>query len=108
MKIIENSAKRLELRIDGAVTAGLCILDRNTGEAEITRFIIGLPYSKRRVSLAQVSDITVKRPNARKAYYATLRLTSGDDVVLAGTTKDDAMDVARAIRDFLRAKPVAG
>jgi hypothetical protein len=106
MKIIESSARRLELRIDGIGTGGVCALDRNTGEAEITRLIVGVPYSKKRVSLAQVSDITVKRPNERKTYYATLRLTSGEDITLGGTNKEDAMEAARAIRDFLRAKPV--
>ena len=107
MKIIENSARRLELRVEGTGTGGLCVLDRNTGEVEVTRFIVGFPYSKKRMSLAQVSDITVKRPSERKTYYATLRLTSGEDIVIGGTSKEDAMDAARAIRDFLRAKPVA-
>jgi hypothetical protein len=107
MKIIENSAKRLELRIGSAGRVGVCVLDRGTGEAEVTRFVIGLPYSKKRVSLAQISDITVKRPTERKTYYATLRLTSGEDLAIGATNKEGAMDAARAIRDFLRAKPAA-
>ena len=105
MKVIENSARRLELRVESSGTSGLCVLDRNTGEAEITRFVIGLPYSRKRVSLGQVADVTVKRPNERKTYYATLRLTNGEDLSVGGTTKEDAMDAARAIRDFLRTKP---
>lgn len=104
MKIIENSARRLELRVEG-VAGGLCVLDRNAGEAEVTRFVVGIPWSKKRMSLSQISDITVKRPNERKTYYATLRLTNGEDILIGGTTKEDAMDAARAIKDFLRAKP---
>jgi len=81
------------------------VLDRNSGEAEITRFIFGLPWNKKRVSLGQVSNVTVKRPNERKTYFATLQLTNGEELRLTGTSKEMAMDMARMIRDFLRAKP---
>jgi len=105
MKIIESSAERLALRVEGTLAAGQCVLDRNTGKAEVTRLILGLPWTKQRVSLEHVTDVTVKRPNDRKAYFATLLLTNGKDLRLKGTSKDIAMDAARAIRDFLRAKP---
>jgi hypothetical protein len=108
MKIIENSARRLDLRVEGMLHAAQCALDRNTGEAEIVRFVLGLPWIKRRVSLGQVSNVTVKRPNNRKSYFATLQLANGEELKLAGTSKDVAMDAARAIRDFLRAKPTVG
>ncbi len=104
MKVIENSARRLELRVSGTLEAGACVLDRNAGEAEVTRFLLGFPWSKKRVSLAQVANVTVKRPNSRKAYFATLQLTNGEDLMLGGTNKEDAMDAARTMRDFLKVK----
>jgi len=41
----------------------------------------------------------------RKTYFATLQLTNGEELRLTGTSKEMAIDMARTIRDFLRAKP---
>ena len=106
MKIIENSARRLELRLDGAgVAGGHCVFDRDTGEAEITRSLFGiLPYLRKKLSLAQIATITVKRPTNRKRYRPTLQLTMGEDIPIASLTKEEALDAAKTIRDFLRGK----
>src|SRR5271166_5249489 len=100
MKIIENSTRRLELRLARhGVSAGLCVLDRDSGEAAITRFALGIPYLWKRLPLSQITGVIVRRGTQRRAYHPMLELTFGDALSIGGYTKDDALEAARAIKD---------
>ena len=111
MKIIENSTRRLELRLEGngiAATAGHCIFDRDQGYARITRVAFGIiPYLKRTLPLNQVASVTVKRTSNSKTYHPTLQLSGGDNFRIVAMAKDDALAAAKTIRDFLRGRAYA-
>lgn len=103
LKVIENSARRLRLRLDGrGVSTGICSLDRERCVAHVVRYALGIPYRRRQIALSQIMGVAVKRKGDRGVYYPMLELRFGEDVSIGGYTKEDAMKAARAIRDFLK------
>ncbi|HEY0301634.1 MAG TPA: hypothetical protein VGC36_09890 [Rhizomicrobium sp.] len=105
IEVIENSLQRLRLRLGGwRVGAGVCTLDRETDIADFARLALHVPYRHRRVALGDVRSVVVKRRGRRKAYCPVVEVRIGEPISLGEYTKQDALEAARAIRDFLAAQ----
>ena len=103
MKIVENTCERLALRISRfGLSTGVCVLDRKSGATTVTRFALIVPYFRRRVSLSQVREVTVRRVGEQSGYRPVLKIALGREIVLGEFDKDDALEAAKLIRDFLR------
>src|ERR1700753_1129226 len=103
MDIIEHSAQRIRLRVGGGASTAICTRDRASGTAEVTRALVGVRYRRKRVALSSVANVAVRRRTKGKAYRPVLEMRFGDAIPLGDYGKDEALDAARAIRDFLRA-----
>ncbi|MDE2163378.1 MAG: hypothetical protein KGJ53_09460 [Alphaproteobacteria bacterium] len=103
MKVIEHSAQKLRLRLGSTgLSIGICTLDRESDLAAITRLALIVPYHHKQIALSEVTGVTVKRKGRRKTYYPMLELRFGRDFSIGGYAKEDAVQAARAIRDFLK------
>ena len=103
MKVIEHSARRLRLRLRrNGLSTGICTLDRGSDFAVITRFALLVPYYREKIALSEITGITVKRKGRRKTYHPVLELRLGRDFSIGGCTKEDAIQAAQAIREFLK------
>ncbi len=102
IEIIEHTGRRLKLRCRGrGASTSTCTLDLDRNVAEISRALV-IPYRHTRVELSNVHDVVVRKEDRRKDYQPVFELRVGRVVSLGGYTKDDALEAARAIRDFLR------
>ena len=61
-----------------------------------------IPYHFKRIALSEIKGVGVKRKGVKKIYNPILELRSGKDISIGGYTKEDAVEAARAIRDFLK------
>lgn len=103
MKVLKQSAQRLQLRLGlRGISTGICTLDRERNVADIAQFALAIPYHFKRVALSEIKGVGVKRKGLRKIYNPILELRSGRGVSIGGYTKEDAVEAARAIRDFLK------
>lgn len=103
MKVIKQSEQRLQLRLGSrGISTGICTLDRERNVADIARFALAVPYHFRRVPLSEIKGVGVRRKGLKKIYNPFLELRSGKDVSIGGYSKEDAVEAARAIRDFLK------
>ena len=101
--VIEQSAQRLQLRVGGLVSTAICTLDRASGTAEVARLTLGIAYRRERVPLSDIADVIVQRRSRRTSYRALIEVRPGLDIALGHYSKEEALEAARAIRDFLRA-----
>jgi len=103
LKIVEKSRERLALRITRyGLSAGVCVLDRAHNTTTVVRLAVLIPYHRERVPLSQICDVTVRRSGRRGGYRTALRTRGGRDIALGEFAKEDALDAAKAIRDFLQ------
>ena len=103
MKVIKQTAQRLQLRLGlRGISTGICTLDRERNVADVARFALTIPYHFRRVALSDIKGVGVKRKGLKKIYNPILELKTGKDISIGGYTKEDAVEAARAIRDFLK------
>ena len=101
--IIEDSVTRLQLRVDrNGFRTGLCVLERERDEAEITRFALGVPVQHRRLQLSTISDVMVRRRPSSRDYHPVLVLGSGRTISIGICSKNDAIATMKAIRRFLK------
>ncbi len=101
-EIMERTGRRLKLRCRGnGASTCICTLDLDRNVAEMSRNLV-VPYRRTRVALSNVYDVVVQRHGRRKDYQPVFELRVGRAVSLGGYTKDEALEAARAIRDFLR------
>ncbi|MEJ0025126.1 MAG: hypothetical protein WDN01_03770 [Rhizomicrobium sp.] len=102
VKIIERSDKRLKVHCgERSASASVCTIDRDLDIAEISWLTLRIPFRRKRVALSNVLDIAVRRRAHRKVYQPVVELRVGGTISLGGYTKEEAMEAARAIRDFL-------
>ena len=104
MDVIEHTEQRLRLKVGGLASTAICTLDRASGTAEIARLALGIPYRRERVPLSDIANVVVQRRKRRKAYQPLIEMRPGTDIPLGHYGKEEALDAARAIRDFLRAR----
>ncbi len=103
VKIIERSNRRLKVRCDGqAITSSICTLDVDRNTAEFSSRVFQVPYRNTRVALSSVANVVVQRRSRRKDYRAICELRAGPSISLGSYTKEEALEIAKAIRDFLR------
>ncbi|MEI9886827.1 MAG: hypothetical protein WDN08_10070 [Rhizomicrobium sp.] len=102
IEVLENSAQRLRLRLGGwGVGAGICTFDRENNLADFVRLALRVPYRRRRIAFADVHSVVVRRRKRLKMYSPMVEVRSGRSISLGDYTKEEAMEAARAIRDFL-------
>jgi hypothetical protein len=101
--VIERNEQRLRLKVGGLASTAICTLDRASGMAEVSRLALGIRYRRERVALSDIADVVVQRRSQRKSYRPLLEVRLGADIPLGHYSKDEALEAARAIRDFLRA-----
>ena len=82
--------------------AGVCLLDRDRDLAVVTRFAFLVPYTRKNLSLSNIDDVAVKRRDHRKVYYVYLSPKRGTSVAIGAGTKEETIDAARSIREFLK------
>jgi hypothetical protein len=103
IEIIENSGRRLRLRLGGhGISTGICTLDRDSNTAEFLRLAFRIPYQRTRIACSDLRDVVVKRKTRGKTYHPMLEVRLGQDISMGGYSKNDALEAARAIRDFLQ------
>jgi hypothetical protein len=100
--IIEQSERRLRLRVRGRISMAVCTLDRASDTAEVTHAALGIGYRRKRLALSSIANVAVRRRARRKVYRPVLEVRFGDAIPLGDYGKEEALDVVRAIRDFLR------
>ncbi len=104
VKIIEQTGRRLKLRFDGrGASTSVCTLDLDRNTAEVFRRAFFIPYHRTRIALSNVFDVATRRRGRRKDYHTVFELKAGRSISLGGYTKEEALEAAKAIRDFLRA-----
>ncbi len=103
LKILENSGHQLKLRLRGrGVSTTICTLDRQTNIAEVARSVWRVPYRRERVALSDLTAPVVRRREHQRSYQPMLEVRIGPMISLGGFSKSDALEAARAIRDFLK------
>jgi hypothetical protein len=103
MRIVEKTPEYLALRLTRrGMHTTICVLDRARNAATIVRIALIIPYFRRRVPLSHIRDVAVRRSGGRSAYRTALRLGFDSAVTVGEFTKDEALEVAKAIRDFLK------
>ncbi len=103
MKIVEKSRERLALRLTRyGLRTGVCVLDGARDTTTVVRMALVIPYYRKSVPLSQIRDVTVRREGERGGYRAALKTVTGRDILIGEFTKEDALEAAKAIRDFLR------
>ncbi|MDE2111488.1 MAG: hypothetical protein KGJ79_10135 [Alphaproteobacteria bacterium] len=103
MKIIEQSAQRLSLRLFGrAVISEICTIDRDSNVVVLTDSAFCVPYRRRQVPLSLVTGVSVMRRGGRNSYYPVLELRVGRNVSIGAFAKAEALEAARTIREFLK------
>lgn len=101
MKQVERSGERWKMRVSGAFLSGVCELDRAANRVTVRRHMLDVPYFFTTFSLSEIGDITVLRHKRRRRYLAAIELRSGKKIPIGQFSKDEALEIARALRDFL-------
>jgi hypothetical protein len=101
VKIVEKSADRLTVQLSQRTSSRVCALDRARDTTTVTQFAFIIPFRRSQVPLSDVRTAFVERRRGQTSYYAILETRRGSKIAIGECTKEDALAVVKAIRDFL-------
>ncbi len=102
-RIIENTDRRLRLQVGGrGLSTCICTLDRESNVAELAHLALRIRYRRERIVFSNIRTALVKRRGRAKTYRTLLEVSGGRQISLGEYTKEEALEAAQAIRDFLR------
>jgi hypothetical protein len=106
VEVLEKSERRLRLKLSGAAMSVLCTLDLEKNVAEVARTALSIPYRRERIPLSSVFGISVRKRSRRKIYENVFDSRVGEPMKFGSYSKEDALEAARAIREFLRVNKI--